>query len=418
MNTTITIKDYPCGSGKTSGMIKNFNENEKYLVILPELSEVDRVILETKHVDFVEPTTDDNPLGTKSESLRELLLLGSNIATTHAMFERLVPLAQEGLLNEYCIFIDEVPEVVKAMASKSKVSIQDIYIDGGYIEVEDTGLVCPTDKWRQSKNEVSDTLDDKILRSAETGCLYLLREKFFIWALPSILLFASKSLTIMTYKAEGSMLVHYLKRLSAPFIIDKDTSKEQDFREKAQALITLEKIPAIYGKKNKLNLSHSGQSNGIRNISYYKTIVNSLKNLRGRKLSDIELSDILLTCMKSAWIKEDGKAGVFAKNSKMFGVNWISNKTRGTNKYANCSHLIYLYDQHINPAIGQWLNNSSKSLNDAYALTELIQWVWRSRIRKGEPITLYLPAPRMRSIFINWLEGWDSHKTGMFSLAD
>ena len=198
MNTTITIKDYPCGSGKTSGMIKNFNENEKYLVILPELSEVDRVILETKHVDFVEPTTDDNPLGTKSESLRELLLLGSNIATTHAMFERLVPLAQEGLLNEYCIFIDEVPEVVKAMASKSKISIQDIYIDGGYIEVEDTGLVCPTNKWRQSKNEVSDTLDDQILRSAETGCLYLLREQFFIWALPRILLFASKSLTIMT----------------------------------------------------------------------------------------------------------------------------------------------------------------------------------------------------------------------------
>ena len=39
MSATITIKDYPCGSGKTTSMIQSFKENEKYLVILPELSE-------------------------------------------------------------------------------------------------------------------------------------------------------------------------------------------------------------------------------------------------------------------------------------------------------------------------------------------------------------------------------------------
>lgn len=56
MTATITIKDYPCGSGKTTSMIQSFKENEKYLVILPELSEIDRVILETNHVTFVAPT--------------------------------------------------------------------------------------------------------------------------------------------------------------------------------------------------------------------------------------------------------------------------------------------------------------------------------------------------------------------------
>ena len=76
MTATITIKDYPCGSGKTTSMIQSFKENEKYLVILPELSEIDRVILETNHVTFVAPTTEDNILGTKSQSLKELLLLG------------------------------------------------------------------------------------------------------------------------------------------------------------------------------------------------------------------------------------------------------------------------------------------------------------------------------------------------------
>ena len=68
------------------------------------------------------------------------------------------------------------------------------------------------------------------------------------------------------------------------------------------------------------------------------------------------------------------------------------------------SHLIYLYDQHVNPVVGRWVNNSSRSFDDAYALTELIQWVWRSRVRRGEAITLYLPAPRMRRIFLDWLD--------------
>ena len=98
-------------------------------------------------------------------------------------------------------------------------------------------------------------------------------------------------------------------------------------------------------------------------------------------------------------------------------TNWVANTTRGTNEYAHCSHLIYLYDQHVNPVVARWLNEHTRSFDDAYALTEIIQWVWRSRIRKGERITLYLPAPRMRSIFIDWLEGWDSRGFGEFSLA-
>ena len=49
--------------------------------------------------------------------------------------------------------------------------------------------------------------------------------------------------------------------------------------------------------------------------------------------------------------------------------------TRGTNDYAHCSHLIYLYDQHMNPLVARWLEDNSRAFDDAYALTELIQWV-------------------------------------------
>jgi len=400
LNKHINIKDYPCGTGKTTSMIKEFQQNKKYLVILPLLSEVKRVIDQSQPILFEQPTTDENEHNTKAESIKELLLTGQNIATTHNMYERLVRLAREELLDDYHIIIDEVPDVVKSVSSKTKTSIEEFYLKTGYIELEETGLVRPTNKWRQNKEEVSDTLNSKILSYAETGCLYLLGEHMFVWAMPSELLSAGLSVTIMTYKSEGSLLTSYLNKLSLPYFVNSSEFKERHFKAAAAELIDLQDISSI----SKLNLSHSGQTKGMSQYSYYSKISGALKNLRSRQLKGVHLDDILVTCKKDAWFKQENKAGVFAKDSKMFQANWIANTTRGTNDYAHCSHLIYLYDQHVNPVVGRWVNNSSRSFDDAYALTELIQWVWRSRVRRGEPITLYLPAPRMRRIFLDWLD--------------
>ena len=124
------------------------------------------------------------------------------------------------------------------------------------------------------------------------------------------------------------------------------------------------------------------------------------------QLSDVQAENILITCAKDGWFKKGNVnvAGPFASGSKLFqGANWVAKVTRGTNDYAHCSHLIYLYDQYMNPYVAQWLEDNTRAFDDAYALTELSQWVWRSRIRRGEPITLYLPSPRMRGIFEKWL---------------
>jgi hypothetical protein len=59
--------------------------------------------------------------------------------------------------------------------------------------------------------------------------------------------------------------------------------------------------------------------------------------------------------------------------------------------------------KHVNPMVARWLEDSTGAFNDAYALTELIQWVWRSRVRRAEPIILFLPSPRMQGLFEEWL---------------
>ena len=157
--TSIKIIDKPCGSGKTTAMINDFNSQDKYLVIVPLLSEVERIVEGSKEVEFVKPHANDNNAGTKYVSLEEYLILGCNIVSTHKMYERLVPLAKAGLLNDYHIIVDEVPEVVQPIATKSMTSIDEFYIDTGFMEVdEDSGLVRPTQKWVDTQNQVSDTL--------------------------------------------------------------------------------------------------------------------------------------------------------------------------------------------------------------------------------------------------------------------
>ena len=68
MNKVIKIEDYPCGSGKTTKMIEGFRPENKYLAILPMLTEVTRVIEGSKDIEFVQPYANDNEQGTKTSS--------------------------------------------------------------------------------------------------------------------------------------------------------------------------------------------------------------------------------------------------------------------------------------------------------------------------------------------------------------
>ena len=202
MQSTVTIRDYPCGSGKTTSMIEGFRSDRKYLVIVPLKTEVKRVIEWSRSIPFQQPRANDNEAGTKTKSLENMVLQGQNIATTHSLHTRLVPLARQGLLSDYDIIIDEVPEVVRPVLSKSKVSIEEFYLNTGYMTVDTkTGLVKPTNKWWSMRDDVDDTLTTKILTCANTGCLYLLEGRFFIWAMPKELLTAGRTTTILTYKS-------------------------------------------------------------------------------------------------------------------------------------------------------------------------------------------------------------------------
>ena len=133
--TSVTIVDQPCGYGKTTKMIQSLNAEELFLVVVPLKSEVRRVLESVASLGFEEPLevmTDDR---TKRSALVHLVNQRKSIVTTHKLYSEIGYLCSMGLLDEYNIIIDEVPEAVTAVATISKRSAEEFYLRTGYLSM-------------------------------------------------------------------------------------------------------------------------------------------------------------------------------------------------------------------------------------------------------------------------------------------
>jgi len=90
---------------------------------------------------------------------------------------------------------------------------------------------------------------------------------------------------------------------------------------------------------------------------------------------------------------------------KGYTNRFIALNIRATNEYRNTHILAYCANRFIRPTIVQFFSNKGISLNqDQYALSEMLQWIWRSRIREGKDIKIYIPSKRMRELLITYLQ--------------
>ena len=402
--TRLTIVDRPCGSGKTTAMLSSFKSDCKYLVVSPLLTEVQRVITSSP-VPFYEP--DENHKDHKFGSALSLLEKGLNVATTHSLYADLATAADRGLLKDYHVILDEVPDVATEVGRVSAESWQKVYVDGGFAEVEEDGRCRTTLKWDQDVKQVEDTLRRSYYHLAKSGCLFLVDRQFFLWTLPPQLLQSGKTTTVYTYLAEGSMMLAYLKKLGIPFAHQTDAEVDKLFRLKAKSLITVRSV----GELESLKWSYSGQTDSRERRFRERKVAKALANLRQRELAGVPFDNVMLTCSKSMWFAKgkdqasgDPKPSGFAKGSRMFGANWVPNTTRGTNDYRHCTAAVYLWDQYMNPYIQRWLGlGCDQRSHERYALTEFVQWLYRTSIRDGQPVTVYAPSKRMRRLLEEWL---------------
>lgn len=405
---TVTVIDRPCGSGKTTSILKGLSRDRQYLVIVPLLSEVER-FLKYASVPFVTPGVGEG-FSTKTDALRSLLEEGKNVVATHALFSIAGELAGKGYLNGYDVIIDEVMDVVGQVDGVTSKSWQRFYVDTGYVEVDEVGKVTPTAKWDEEVEEVSDTLNTRLYHLARSNALYVVDGTFFLWCLPPELVTSGRTITIYSYLARGALMLAYLRRLDVEFDHVRDIAAERQFRSKARKLITIKTIRSLEA----MSFSYTKQTSKKENkTERAKKVAKALMNIRQRELAVVPLDSVMITCAKENWYDRPGseksKAGPYAAGSRMFNkVNWVANTTRGTNKFIHCRTAFYLWDQHLNPYVRRWIGLGDDRLaDDQYAITELVQWLYRTGVRRGEPVTIYMPSMRMRGLLTSWLDGED-----------
>jgi hypothetical protein len=85
---------------------------------------------------------------------------------------------------------------------------------------------------------------------------------------------------------------------------------------------------------------------------------------------------------------------------------WVASNTRATNDYGDKELGVFLKDTYPLVPVKAFFKFYGLELSDdLYALSELIQWTWRLRIRNGQPIILIIGSKRMQTLMERWLNG-------------
>lgn len=92
-------------------------------------------------------------------------------------------------------------------------------------------------------------------------------------------------------------------------------------------------------------------------------------------------------------------------SGKGYTKGFVSCNARATNDYADRHCCAYLLNRYMNPMLKGFFDDKGIMVDeDIWAISELIQWLFRSAIRNKEEINLYIPSKRMRELLISWME--------------
>lgn len=132
------------------------------------------------------------------------------------------------------------------------------------------------------------------------------------------------------------------------------------------------------------------------NVGCVKKLKDNLFNYF-HNINHAKASDVMWTCFKDDRGKLKGKG---------YTNSFVECNARSTNEYGTRHILAYTVNRYLSPGIPAYFSQHEVSIdNDLFALAEMLQWIWRSAIRNGERITVYVTSDRMRELLLGWLGG-------------
>ncbi|MBS2970380.1 hypothetical protein J9317_16660 [Metabacillus sp. KIGAM252] len=402
----ITVIDSIMGSGKTSwakGYMLKHNKSKRFLYVSPFLDEIHNNIL----VDCPFLNEPDSSLGkgSKLNHFKELVASGKSIVTTHALF-RLFDEEVIALLEDagYVLILDEVANVIEDLNKISKHDI-DILLETKMIKVNENRQVV----WlAENYNGVFDGRYANIKYHAELGNIYLHRKSLLFWTFPAKIFSLFDEAYILTYLFRGQVQRYYYDlfqigytyksvcRMGKGYIL-VDYNPLTEERNQFRQLIN------IYDGKMNNNYVDGGKVKGNELSATWfqraskETVTRLQKNLYAyfRKMG--KSNDNLWTTKKSMKTKLQGRG---------YSRKFIAWTTRATNDYQDTHNLAFAYNLYMKPFEKQFFEDAGVKVDqDLLALSDLLQWIWRSAIRKQtpEPINIYIPSVRMRTLLVQWL---------------
>ena len=401
---SIYIIDEIMGRGKTSAMINHINkstEEEKFLFITPYLAEVERIKNSCPQKRFKTP----NAEGGKLNNIKKLFAKGHNIVSTHALFMMFDDDIFQSVKDYgYTLIIDEVVNVVNI----TRVSKYDAEIlsDSGCVEIDSDG------KMRWIEKEYNGVFDDT-KKTIETNDIFMYGDNVWVGLLPMDLFTSFKNVYIMTYMFDGQLQRGYFDMQGISYsykYISGDSVENYSITDTPSVRIPIDYRPLIKIVDNR-RMYMIGDSEHALSKGWYeknlkkdggdtlrKNVLNFFKNC-----VDTKASENLWTTFCDS--DDEGLDCKTSLSGNGFTKGFLPCNARGTNNFKNRRSLAYLVNRYVSPVIKQlFFKNDIEFDEDKYALSEMIQWIWRSAIRDGKEIYVYIPSKRMRNLLTAWLD--------------
>lgn len=404
--SVIKIVDDIMGSGKSTWAINHINQNpdKKFLCIVPLLSECER-FKEKTDIDIIDP----EKWGSKWKNFRWLVENDKNIVTTHSLI-KMMDLDMLELLKSknYVLMIDECLDVLDTY----KISKDDLKIifNEKLVSLDEDGFLV----WNEERKPYKGVYGDIKRLCSFKSLMGFKKEnsdelaRIIMWNFPVDFFKCFDESYIFTYLWEGSIQksyfdIHGIKY--EKYMLDYDRQliphcKEIEY-EKRRNVADL--INIYDGKFNKIGMK-IGKSNPLskswyedkrkKNRSIFSQLKNNTENYF-RTVTKTKSIDNMYTVFKPYCKYVKGKE---------FANGFVSCNARGTNEFKDKKSLAYLINFFMSPDIKQFVEHYHIEFDDnLFSLSALLQWIWRSQIRDGNPIDLYIPSERMRELLKIWI---------------
>lgn len=404
---TVKVCDALCGAGKTSAAIRMMNERteDRFIFVTQYLSETTRIRNCCPERKFISPQSNTENGQTKLSDVRKLLKEGRNIATTHALFSIYTEEIKELVANQrYILVLDEAIDIFTP--SDIEENDLDILRKSDSIR-EENGFV----EWTNSEYQSCEggRFREEMLK-AKSKNLLKYDDSFFFWSIPPELFGCFREAYVLTYMFEAQIIRCFfdMYNISYELIGTHKTERGYEFCPIGQMDRKRELRDKVHILEHaKLNQIGTGRTS--LSFNWYRTSEeedeakdDSLERIR-KNLSNLFKNIWKVPASRIMWTTY--KACKDALKGRGYEYSFVAYNKRASNEYADRTHLAYCVNIFPRPWERRFYHERGVTFNsDMYGLSTLIQWMFRSALRNGEEIWIYIPSERMRNLLKQWLD--------------